>query len=76
MSPYCFSRIFSLLQQLQYVMISDVEDYPRTLTEFKARFSTGQACRDYLLKLRWPEGFVCSRCGSRSAWTTPVTCPV
>ncbi len=25
---------------------------------------------DYLLKLRWPEGFVCPRCRGRSAWTT------
>ena len=51
-------------------MVLRVEDYPRSLTELEARFSTEQACRDYLLKLRWPEGFVCPRCGTRSAWTT------
>lgn len=47
-----------------------MEDYPRTLTEFEARFRTEQGCRDYLLSLRWPEGFRCPRCAGRSAWTT------
>jgi transposase-like protein len=48
-----------------------VEDYyPSTLAEFDARFGTEQACRDYLLRLRWPEGFACPRCRGRSAWTT------
>ena len=51
-------------------MVLRVEDYPRSLTELEARFRTEQACQDYLLKLRWPEGFVCPRCGARSAWTT------
>jgi Transglycosylase SLT domain/Transposase zinc-ribbon domain/ISXO2-like transposase domain len=30
----------------------------------------GVAYLAWLLKLRWPEGFVCPRCGTRSAWTT------
>ena len=30
------------------------EGYPRTVAELEARFGTEQACRDYLLKLRWP----------------------
>ena len=47
-----------------------MEEYPTTLAELEARFGTEQACRDYLLKLRWPEGFVCPRCDERSAWTT------
>ena len=38
------------------------EDYPITLSEFKARFSTERACRAYLAQLRWPDGFVCPRC--------------
>jgi transposase-like protein/ribosomal protein L40E len=44
------------------------EDYPRTLLEFEDRFATDQACRDYLIQLRWPHGFVCPRCGARTAW--------
>ena len=44
--------------------------YPRTLTEFEAMFSTEEACRAYLSKLRWPDGFVCPRCQSRASWST------
>jgi len=45
-----------------------VEDYPRTLVEFEARFATDEACRAYLCQLRWPEGFRCPRCGAAKAW--------
>ena len=47
-----------------------MEDYPRSLAELETRFGTEQACRDYLMKLRWPEGFVCPRCNTQSAWGT------
>lgn len=40
-----------------------MEDYPRTLTEFRERFATEDACVDYLAALRWPEGFRCPECG-------------
>lgn len=46
------------------------EDYPRNLPEFDARFVSEEACREYLAKLRWPEGFVCPRCQGGEAWTT------
>lgn len=45
-----------------------MEDYPRTLAELEARFSSEQACRDYLFQLRWPDGFRCPRCGGTKAW--------
>ncbi len=45
-----------------------MEDYPRNLAEFEARFATEQACREYLCQLRWPEGFRCPRCGHDKAW--------
>lgn len=45
-----------------------MEDYPRTLLEVERRFATDEACRAYLFSLRWPEGFVCPRCGGRRAW--------
>ena len=45
-----------------------MEDYPKTLAEFEERFSTEDACRSYLYALRWPDGFVCPRCGQRKAW--------
>ena len=46
-----------------------MEDYPRTLQQFEARFSTEEGCREYLFQLRWPEGFRCPRCGWGKAWT-------
>ena len=45
-----------------------MEDYPRNLTEFEARFPGDEACREYLFRLRWPEGFRCPRCGGGKAW--------
>ena len=45
-----------------------MEDYPKTLEEFETRFSTEEACRDYLFKLRWPNGFRCPRCDNGKAW--------
>jgi len=46
------------------------EDYPRDLLSFESRFGADEACREYLARLRWPEGFICPRCsGTRSAWT-------
>ena len=44
------------------------EDFPQTLLELERRFATEEACREYLGALRWPEGFVCPRCGSGDAW--------
>lgn len=46
------------------------EDYPRDLIEFDRRFSTEQGCREYLMKLRWPDGFLCRRCQGGEAWMT------
>lgn len=45
-----------------------MEDYPRSLTEFEARFSTEASCRDYLYQLRWPDGFRCPCCSHQKAW--------
>jgi Transposase zinc-ribbon domain len=44
-----------------------MEDYPRNLKEFDARFRSEEACREYLLQLRWPDGFRCPRCGCRES---------
>ncbi len=46
------------------------EDYPRTLMELERRFSTDEACAEYLAKLRWPEGFRCPHCAADQAWRT------
>src|SRR5450759_1269261 len=45
-----------------------MEEYPRNLSEFEAWFASEQACRDYLFRLRWPEGFRCPRCDGDQYW--------
>ena len=42
--------------------------YPRSMGEFQAWFSTDADCLDYLQWLRWPDGFVCPRCGHVGGW--------
>ena len=46
------------------------KEYPGTLLEFERWFQTEDACRDYLIRLRWPEGFVCPLCSRRQFWRT------
>jgi transposase-like protein len=46
------------------------EDFPRTLLELERRFANDESCRRYLFALRWPNGFVCPRCGNSKAWET------
>ena len=50
-----------------------MEDYPRTLVDLEARFSTEEACLDYLFRLRWPEGYRCPRCGHPKGWRVRAT---
>lgn len=45
-----------------------MEDYPRTILELEERFLTEEACREYLMRLRWPTGFVCPRCQAEGGW--------
>jgi transposase-like protein len=45
-----------------------VRPYPQTIIEFREWFVTEQTCRDYIAKLRWPDGFVCPRCQTTKAW--------
>ena len=33
------------------------------MAEFEERFATEVACWEYLVALRWPDGFVCPHCG-------------
>ena len=45
------------------------EDYPKTQAEFDLWFDREQACREYLARIRWPDGFICPRCEGGSAWS-------
>jgi transposase-like protein len=38
------------------------------LREFQSKFSTEAACQQYLAACRWPDGFVCPRCGNQRAY--------
>ena len=47
-----------------------MEDYPRTLNEFRDRFATDEACLEYLAHLKWPDGVVCPQCGTKECKQT------
>ena len=47
-----------------------MSEYPRTVLEFRDWFADDAACRDYLAKLRWPEGFRCPICRGPDHWVT------
>jgi transposase-like protein len=38
------------------------------MLEFRDWFHSEEACRDYLIRLRWPNGMTCSWCGGRQFW--------
>lgn len=38
--------------------------------QFKERFITEAACIQYLVSLRWPDGFCCPECDHNEAWET------
>ena len=46
-----------------------LQDLPRDLPTFLERFGTDEACRAYLVRARWPEGFRCGGCGHDQAYS-------
>lgn len=45
--------------------------FPRTIFEFHEWFSTEEACAKFLIDSRWPDGFVCPRCGGKDYFWLP-----
>ena len=43
-------------------------DYPATFQQLQGWFTDDDACRAYLERLRWPDGFECPACGSSRGW--------
>ena len=46
-----------------------MSEYPRTAVELRDWFPSEQACRDYLARLRWPEGVACPDCRASDVWS-------
>jgi hypothetical protein len=44
------------------------EDYPKSEIEFDQRFSNIDACYNYLAQTKWPNGFICEKCGHNACW--------
>ncbi len=44
-------------------------DFPKTATEFEARFATEEDCRAYLMQVRWSGKPACGRCRCTRVWT-------
>lgn len=42
--------------------------YPENVVELMDMFPTEESCLEYLSIVRWPDGYVCSRCESKDAW--------
>ena len=42
--------------------------YPKNLLAFRDQFQSEDACRDYLMQLRWPQGVTCPNCTGRKFW--------
>ena len=47
-------------------------NYPQTAIEFRDQFATEEACRKYLIQLRWPQGISCPRC-KQPVWNMKST---
>jgi hypothetical protein len=63
LATFCLSGCFSKPQR-----IVARPTFPKTLREFQSQFATEEACQKYLAACRWPDDFVCPRCGNRSAY--------
>jgi len=48
---------------------NDAEEFfPASLAEFEDAFHTEEACREYLLRVRWGTGFFCPACRGTKVW--------
>ena len=44
--------------------------YPRDMSDLMTRFFTEEACRTHIEALRWPDGYMCAKCGNHKGWKT------
>ena len=45
-----------------------MKKYPANMIDLMDMFPTEDACLEYLIQMRWPQGYHCLRCGSVSYW--------
>src|SRR5260370_15540927 len=64
------NRAMHLTPVAQFVVAGFMVEYPRTVLEFRDWFADDEACRDYLARLRWPEGFRSPVCSGPDHWVT------
>ncbi len=43
-------------------------EYPKNLIEFEKIFASEQQCEEYLINLRWEDGFKCPNCKNNEYW--------
>lgn len=46
------------------------ENYPNNFEDFIERFQTEKDCVEYIISIRWPDGFRCPYCKNPKAWIT------
>lgn len=46
------------------------ELYPKDFQEFLAQYKSEDDCWDYIFQMRWPDGYICSKCKSNKYWLT------
>ena len=65
-----FKLGYALYSRKKGYTICCMVGYPGTILDFEEMFSTDEACAAYLFRIRWPDGFVCPRCGCLESWPT------
>ena len=46
--------------------------FPKTIFEFQQWFPNEESCLNFLIQSRWPDGFVCPRCGHKDYYWIPT----
>jgi transposase-like protein len=46
--------------------------FPKTVFEFQKQFSDEDECLKFLIQSRWPDGFICPRCGQKDYYWIPT----
>ena len=69
-SGFSRTRAYPVVSACHYLELMGVPrpPFPKNLREFQRQFATEEACQDYLVACRWPDGFVCPRCEHRRAY--------